>query len=127
MEEDHDGTESLRSIFRLVDTDNDGLISFNELGDAVSHVIGRVLGGGELDQLKMAFGGDGKGAQQISLDTFTSVMQQFTGGDAMSDEEDEDEDGDSFRETRMPVTSRGRARSRQMSNFSTDDLGSFQV
>ncbi len=95
-EEEHpeamEGSENMRSIFRLVDSDGDGFITFEQLGDAVSHVVGRVLGPSELGQLKTAFGG---ASDAISMQTFTTVMQQFTGaGEAEEEEEDGDDDDD---------------------------------
>ena len=121
-----DGSENMRSIFRLVDTDGDGVISSDQLGDAVSHVIGRVLASSELQQLKMAFGGDGA---QISMETFTSVMQQFTGMGGDDDSDDYDESGDGTDEfdagggasgaDRDQRGMGGRKQSRV--NFSTDD------
>jgi Ca2+-binding EF-hand superfamily protein len=93
-EEEHpeamEGTENMRSIFRLVDADGDGFITFDQLGDAVSHVVGRVLGPSELGQLKTAFGG---ASDAISMQTFTTVMQQFTGAGEEEDEDVDDDDG----------------------------------
>lgn len=132
INQDH-GSESMRSIFSLVDKDQDGFISFDELGHAVSHVIGRVLNRNELQQLKTVFGNDSSLA--ISMQTFMSVMKQFT--DAGNDDIDNSSDDDMDSEEKDNVfmmqpppfatpanrnLNRVRSRSRQMSNFSTDDL-----
>eukprot|EP00750_Incisomonas_marina_P000528 INCI1041.2.p1 GENE.INCI1041.2~~INCI1041.2.p1 ORF type:complete len:1179 (-),score=296.47 INCI1041.2:265-3801(-) len=117
-----DVSENMRSIFRLVDTDGDGVISFAQLGNAVSHVIGRVLSGSELEQLKSAFGDE---SAEISLEKFTSVMQMFTGvgDDDCDDDYDDDEDtedGELDEHLRRSQQGMG-ARKQSRLNFSTED------
>jgi len=119
VEEVDDATENMASIFRLVDTDGDGSITFGQLGDAVSHVIGRVLSSSEMGQLKQAFG---EGADDgISMETFVSVMQQFTGaGDQEDSDDDEFEEDLNAMYTPDERLSRARAQSRLQ--FSSDDI-----